>query len=321
MCCACPVTSALDNPFNALPADWASDPELLAGLRVDDDDEHDDPVLRWPDGRIVDTFREDYPYPEKMTRAEYEYLKRPLQIELVKLQNWVKDTGQRIVLVFEGRDAAGKGGTIKRFTEHLNPRGATVVALVKPTERERTQWYFQRYVPHLPGAGEIVMFDRSWYNRAGVERVMGFTTEDEYWEFMREAPEFERMLVRSGLHLTKFWFSVTPAEQRTRFIIRRIDPVRQWKLSPMDIESLDKWEGYTEAKEAMFHYTDTEHAPWTVVRSNDKKRARIEAIKHVLLKFDYEGKNAEAIGEPDKALIGPASAMSERDPDLIFPEL
>ena len=241
MCCACPVTSALDNPYNALPANWASDAELLAGLTVDDDDEHDDPVLRWPDGRIVDTFREDYPYPEKMTRAEYEYLKRPLQIELVKLQNWVKDTGQRIVLVFEGRDAAGKGGTIKRFTEHLNPRGATVVALVKPTERERTQWYFQRYVPHLPGAGEIVMFDRSWYNRAGVERVMGFTTDKEYWEFMREAPEFERMLVRSGLHLTKFWFSVTPAEQRTRFIIRRIDPVRQWKLSPMDIESLDKW--------------------------------------------------------------------------------
>ena len=321
MCCACPVTSALDNPFNALPENWASDPELLAGLRVDDDDEHDDPVLRWPDGRVVDTWREDYPYPEKMTRAEYEYLKRPLQIELVKLQNWVKSTGQRIVLVFEGRDAAGKGGTIKRFTEHLNPRGATVVALVKPTERERSQWYFQRYVPHLPGEGEIVMFDRSWYNRAGVERVMGFATDDEYAEFMREAPEFERMLVRSGLHLTKFWFSVTPAEQRTRFIIRRIDPVRQWKLSPMDIESLDKWEGYTEAKEAMFHYTDTEWAPWTVVRSNDKKRARLQAIRHVLAKFDYEGKDLEVLGEPDKAIIGPPSVMSEHDPDLVFPEL
>jgi polyphosphate kinase 2 len=233
----------------------------------------------------------------------------------------VKSTGQRIVLVFEGRDAAGKGGTIKRFTEHLNPRGATVVALVKPTERERSQWYFQRYVPHLPGAGEIVMFDRSWYNRAGVERVMGFTTDEEYWEFMREVPDFERMLVRSGLDLTKFWFSVTPAEQRTRFIIRRIDPVRQWKLSPMDIESLDKWEGYTEAKEAMFHYTDTEWAPWTVVKSNDKKRARLEAIKHVLLKFDYEGKDAEVIGVPDKALIGPPSVMSEHDPDLVFPDL
>ena len=315
------MTSATSHEFNALPLDWATNRDLLAGLTVDDDDEHDDPVLRWPDGRIVDTWREDYPYPERMTRDEYEYLKRPLQIELVRLQNWVKDTGQRIVIVFEGRDAAGKGGTIKRFTEHLNPRGASVVALVKPSERERSQWYFQRYAPHLPAAGEIVMFDRSWYNRAGVERVMGFTSEDDYWEFMREAPEFERMLVRSGLHLTKFWFSVTPAEQRTRFAIRRIDPVRQWKLSPMDIESLDKWEGYTEAKEAMFHYTDTEHAPWTVVRSNDKKRARIEAIKHVLLKFDYEGKNADVIGEPDKNLIGPASAMSEHDPDLVFPEL
>jgi polyphosphate kinase 2 len=316
------MTSATSDDYNALPLDWASNRDLLAGLTVEnDDDEHDDPVLRWPDGRLVDTWREDYPYPEKMTREEYEYLKRPLQIELVRLQNWVKDTGQRIVMVFEGRDAAGKGGTIKRFTEHLNPRGASVVALIKPTERERSQWYFQRYVPSLPGAGEIVMFDRSWYNRAGVERVMGFCTDDEYWEFMRETPEFEKMLINSGLHLTKFWFSVTPAEQRTRFAIRRIDPVRQWKLSPMDIESLDKWEGYTEAKEAMFHYTDTEHAPWTVVRSNDKKRARIEAIKHVLLRFDYEGKSADAIGEPDKNLIGPASAMSEHDPDLVFPEL
>jgi polyphosphate kinase len=315
------MTSATSHDFNALPVDWASDRDLLAGLRVDDDDEHDDPVLRWPDGRVVDTWREDYPYPEKMTRDEYEYLKRPLQIELVRLQNWVKDTGQHIVILFEGRDAAGKGGTIKRFTEHLNPRGATVVALNKPSERERSQWYFQRYAPHLPAAGEIVMFDRSWYNRAGVERVMGFCTDEEYWEFMREAPEFEKMLINSGLHLTKFWFSVTPAEQRTRFAIRRIEPVRQWKLSPMDIESLDKWEGYTEAKEAMFHYTDTGHAPWTVVRSNDKKRARIEAIKHVLLKFDYEGKNADVIGEPDKNLIGPASAMSEHDPDLVFPEL
>jgi polyphosphate kinase 2 len=315
------MTSATSHDFNALPVDWASDRDLLAGLTADDDDEHDDPILRWPDGQIVDTWREDYPYPEKMTREEYEYLKRPLQVELVRLQNWVKETGQRIVIVFEGRDAAGKGGTIKRFTEHLNPRGASVVALIKPTERERSQWYFQRYAPHLPAAGEIVMFDRSWYNRAGVERVMGFCTDDEYWEFMREAPEFEKMLINSGLNLTKFWFSVTPAEQRTRFAIRRIDPVRQWKLSPMDIESLDKWEGYTEAKEAMFHYTDTGHAPWTVVRSNDKKRARIEAIKHILLKFDYEGKNADVIGEPDKNLIGPASAMSEHDPDLVFPEL
>jgi polyphosphate kinase len=320
MCCAREVSTASDD-FNAIPANWASDQDLLAGLTVDDDDEHDDPVLRYADGRTVETWREDYPYSEKMSRPEYEYLKRPLQIELVKLQNWVKSVGERIVIVFEGRDAAGKGGTIKRFTEHLNPRGATVVALVKPSRRERTQWYFQRYVPHLPAGGEIVMFDRSWYNRAGVERVMGFCTQAEYEEFMREAPDFERMLVRSELHLTKFWFSVTPSEQRTRFIIRRIDPVRQWKLSPMDIESLDKWDDYTEAKEAMFHYTDTPHAPWTVVKSNDKKRARLEAIKHVLLKFDYEGKDAEVIGEPDKLLIGPPSVLSEHNPDGAFPEL
>src|SRR5712691_9303031 len=321
MCCASTVNSAPANDFNALPLNWASDRDLLAGLTVDDDDEHDDPVLRYADGRTVDTWREDYPYSERMSRYEYECAKRPLQIELVKLQNWVKSTGERIVIVFEGRDAAGKGGTIKRFTEHLNPRGATVVALARPSERERTQWYFQRYIPHLPAGREIVMFDRSWYNRAGVERVMGFCTDAEYSEFMREAPQFERMLVRSGLHLTKFWFSVTRSEQRTRFIIRRVDPVRQWKLSPMDIESLDKWDAYTEAKEAMFHYTDSEHAPWTVVRSNDKKRDRLEAIKHVLRKFDYDGKNEQAIGEPDIALIGPPSALSEHSPAPSFPAL
>ena len=321
MCCAYDVTSKHAEEFNALPEHWASDPELLAGLVVVDDDEHDNPVLRWPDGRMVDTWREDYPYSEKMPRDEYEYLKRPLQIELVKLQNWVKSTGERLVIIFEGRDAAGKGGTIKRFTEHLNPRGATVVALAKPSERERTQWYFQRYVPHLPAAGEILMFDRSWYNRSGVERVMGFCTDEEYWEFMREVPEYEGMLVRSGLNLTKFWFSVTRSEQRTRFAIRRVDPVRQWKLSPMDVESLDKWDAYTEAKEAMFHYTNPDWAPWTVVRSNDKKRARLEAIKHVLLKFDYEGKDEEAIGKPDPALIGPQALLSEHNPDAVYPEL
>ena len=321
MCCAYGMTSEAAPPFNALPEDWASDPTLIAGLTVDDEDEHDDPVLRWPDGRVVDTWREDYPYPEKMTRAEYEYLKRPLQIELVKLQNWVKSTGERIVLVFEGRDAAGKGGTIKRFTEHLNPRGATVVALVKPTERERTQWYFQRYVPHLPAAGEIVMFDRSWYNRAGVERVMGFTTEDDYEEFMREAPDFERMLVRSGLYLTKFWFSVTQSEQRTRFVIRQVDPVRQWKLSPMDIQSLDKWDDYTEAKEAMFFYTDTADAPWTVVKSNDKKRARLEAIRHILEQYDYEDKDEEVVGKPDRKIIGPPKLLSENSTIQSFTRL
>ena len=296
----------LPSPGSTDPADLA----ILAGLRVEDNDD-DDPVLVWPNGTPVDTWREDYPYDERMTREYYDLHKRLLQIELVKLQNWVKDTGQKIVIIFEGRDAAGKGGTIKRFTEHLNPRGARVVALEKPSERERTQWYFQRYVPYLPSAGEIVMFDRSWYNRAGVERVMGFCTPEEYLEFMREAPEFERMLVHSGLHMTKFWFSVTRKEQRTRFVIRQVDPVRQWKLSPMDIQSLDKWDDYTEAKEAMFFYTDTADAPWTVVKSNDKKRARLEAIRHILEKFDYEGKDNEVVGKPDPKIIGPSALLSE----------
>ena len=258
---------------------------------------------------------------KKLSKKVYEAELYRLQGELVRMQEWMRAEGARIVVVFEGRDAAGKGGTIKRFTEHLNPRGAQVVALVKPTERERTQWYFQRYVPHLPGAREIVMFDRSWYNRAGVERVMGFCTQEEYEEFMREAPQFEHMLVNSGLHLTKFWFSVTQSEQRTRFIIRRIDPVRQWKLSPMDIESLDKWDAYTEAKEAMFHYTDTSEAPWTVVKSNDKKRARLEAIKHMLSQFEYEDRNDEVLGKPDRLLIGPPSVLSEHNPDQSFPKL
>ena len=306
MCCASNVRS--------LPSPGSTDPEdlaILAGLTVEDTDD-DDPVLLWPDGTPVDTWREDYPYDERMHRDYYEKHKRLLQIELVKLQNWVKSTGQRIIIVFEGRDAAGKGGTIKRFTEHLNPRGARVVALEKPTEPERTQWYFQRYVTHLPSAGEIVMFDRSWYNRAGVERVMGFCNHDEYVEFMREAPEFERMLVHSGLSLTKFWFSVTRSEQRTRFVIRQVDPVRQWKLSPMDIQALDKWDEYTEAKEAMFYYTNTEYAPWTVVKSNDKKRARLEAMRHILEQFDYDGKNPEVVGKPDMKIIGPPSLLSEQ---------
>jgi polyphosphate kinase 2 len=316
MCSASTVLKKLPSPSSDDPADLA----VLAGMTVVDDDD-DDPVLLWPDGTVVDTWREEYPYEERLGRPEYERTKRLLQIELVKLQNWVKDTGLRIVIVFEGRDAAGKGGTIKRLTEHLNPRGATVVALEKPTERERTQWYFQRYVAHLPGAGEILMFDRSWYNRAGVERVMGFCTQEEYLEFMREAPEFERMLVSSGIHLTKFWFSVTPSEQRTRFIIRQVDPVRQWKLSPMDLESLDKWDGYTEAKEAMFFYTDTEHAPWTVVKSNDKKRARLEAMRHILEQFEYPGKDHEVVGKPDRRLIGPPALLSERSMVHIFPAL
>jgi polyphosphate kinase 2 len=278
---------------------------------VDVDDDAEDPVLIGPDGRPVDTWREDYPYEERMSRREYERTKRTLQIELLRLQRWVKDSGERIVILFEGRDAAGKGGTIKRFTEHLNPRGATVVALEKPSERERTQWYFQRYIQHLPAAGEIVLFDRSWYNRAGVERVMGYCTQRQYEEFMRQAPELERMLTGTGIHLIKLWFSVTRAEQRTRFMVRHIDPVRRWKLSPTDLASLDQWDAYTEAKEAMFSYTDTGHAPWTVIRSNDKKRARINAMRHVLSQFDYTDKDLGAVGEVDPLVVGSAAGLIE----------
>ncbi|WP_250028416.1 polyphosphate kinase 2 [Paractinoplanes maris] len=294
----------------------------LGGYRVADDDD-DDPVLLNADGTPVDTWREDYPYDERMPRVEYDHDKRLLQIELLKLQNWCKSTGERLVILFEGRDAAGKGGTIKRFMEHLNPRGASVVALEKPNERESTQWYYQRYIKHLPSAGEIMMFDRSWYNRAGVERVMGFCTRAEYLEFMRQTPELERMLVRSGIHLIKFWFSVTQGEQRTRFAIRQVDPVRQWKLSPNDLASLDKWEDYTEAKEAMFFYTDTADAPWTVVKSNDKKRARLEAMRHVLARFDYENKDFQIVGRPDPLIVGPASLAvegTEMSP-RVFPRL
>jgi len=286
--------------------------DQLDGFTVDDSDD-DDPVLLDTSGRAVDTWREGYPYGERLDRTTYDLEKRLLQIELIKLQSWVKDTGQRVVLVFEGRDAAGKGGTIKRFTEHLNPRGARVVALVKPTEREQSQWYLQRYVEHLPSAGEIVFFDRSWYNRAGVERVMGFCTPDQYTEFLRQAPAFEKMLVNDGIHVVKFWFSVTRAEQYTRFSIRQIDPVRQWKLSPMDLASLDKWDAYTAAKEAMFRKTDTKHSPWTVVKSNDKKRARLEAMRHVLHRFDYTGKDVDVVRTPDPLIVGAAADLFDPD--------
>jgi polyphosphate kinase 2 len=292
-----------------------SDDELAErGLAVEGMwDEVDDPVLLGPHGTPVDTWREDYPYDERFSRYEYEREKRLLQIELLKLQSWVKDTGQRVVILFEGRDAAGKGGTIKRFMEHLNPRGCNVVALLKPSERERGQWYFQRYVEHLPSAGEIVLFDRSWYNRAVVERVMGFCTDDEYQEFLRQVPEFERMLVRSGVSVFKLWFSVSRKEQITRFTIRRIDPVRQWKLSATDLASLDKWDDYSDAKEAMFYYSSTEWAPWTVVRSNDKKRGRLEAMRWVLHHVDYADKDTEVVGTPDPAIVGSPSVVYEAD--------
>jgi len=253
-----------------------------------------------------------YPYKNLLSRKRYESQKYSLQVELLKLQAWVKETGQRVVILFEGRDAAGKGGTIKRVMEHLNPRGARVVALEKPSEVERGQWYFQRYVQHLPTAGEIVLFDRSWYNRAGVEQVMGFCTEAEYREFMHQAPQFERQLVRSGVHLIKFWFSVSRAEQRRRFKERELHPLKQWKLSPVDLASLDKWEDYTKAKEAMFFETDTADAPWTVIKSDCKKRARLNAMRYVLHRLPYTNKDIDNIGTLDTLLVGRAHVVYER---------
>jgi len=271
------------------------------------DDDDDDPVLLLqPGDREVDTWRENYPYDERMKRDQYEDEKRQLQIELLKLQKWSQANGRRHIFLFEGRDAAGKGGTIKRFMEHLNPRGARVVALEKPTERETTQWYFQRYVEHFPAAGEIVLFDRSWYNRAGVERVMSFCSPRQYDEFIAQVPLFEQMLVNDGISLIKLWFSVSQSEQRTRFTIRMVDPVRQWKLSPTDLASLDKWGDYTYAKEDMFAKTDTDVAPWIVVKSNDKKRARLNAMRYVLSKFDYDNKNFDIVGQPDPLIVGRA---------------
>jgi len=259
----------------------------------------------------------EYPYKTKMRTKVYEGHKLELQRELLKLQRWVEETGERIVMLFEGRDAAGKGGTIKRYMEHLNPRTARVVALQKPTEREKTQWYFQRYIAHLPAAGEIVMFDRSWYNRAGVERVMGFCSPNEYLEFMRQAPEFERMLVRSGIRLVKYWFSVTREEQKRRFDSREHDPLKQWKLSPIDRASLDKWDDYTEAKEAMFFYTDTADAPWIIIKSNDKMRARLECMQHFLTAMPYPQKDKGIVTGPDPLIVGSTEHVIGRDNKLL----
>ena len=268
-----------------------------------------DEIAKMPKNAIFPTA--NYPYKKKMNKKEYEKQKTLLQIELAKFQRWVKETGQKYLIIFEGRDAAGKGGTIKRFTEHLNPRGAPVVALEKPDIREQGQWYFQRYIQHLPTKGEIVFLDRSWYNRAGVERVMGFCTPQEYLEFMRQAPELERMLARSGINLVKFWFSISRNEQFRRLQARQQDPLKQWKISDIDIASLDKWENYTEAKEAMFFYTDTRDAPWTVVKSDCKKRARLNAIRHVLHNADYPNKDPEVACAPDPLIVGSADTIYE----------
>jgi polyphosphate kinase 2 len=262
------------------------------------------PELLTPDGRPAQTWREGFPYSERLGKRDYGIAKRSLQIELLKLQRSVKESRQRLVILFEGRDAAGKGGTIKRFTENLNPRGARVVALEKPTEKERAEWYLQRYVPHLPAPGEIVLFDRSWYNRAGVEQVMHFCTPREYAVFLTEAPEFEQMLTRDGITLVKYWFSVSRREQLRRFLRRQTDPVKQWKLSPVDLASLDKWDEYTQAKEAMFARTDLPDAPWTVVKSNDKRRARLETIRNILALIPYPEKDASVVGWPDPLIVG-----------------
>lgn len=246
-----------------------------------------------------------YPYDKKMSLFDYETEKHQLQTELLKAQSWVKESGQRIVCIFEGRDAAGKGGTIKRFMEHLNPRAAKVIALEKPTERERGEWYFQRYINHLPTKGEMILFDRSWYNRGGVEKVMGFCDDQEHLEFMRQTPALERMLVNSGIILFKFWFSVTQQEQLRRFHLRKHDPLKQWKLSPIDLQSLDKWDAYSQAKNTMFFHTDTGDAPWTVIKSDDKKRARINCMRHFLHNIDYTGKDKRIVFEPDMKIVRP----------------
>ncbi|NCF72771.1 MAG: polyphosphate kinase 2 [Gammaproteobacteria bacterium] len=273
--------------------------------------------MRHSPDKIKDLFRSGkYPYKTRIKKAAYEAHKEELQVELLKVQNWVKLSGQRIVVICEGRDAAGKGGTIKRFMEHLNPRASRVVALEKPTDHERGQWYFQRYLKHLPTEGEMVFFDRSWYNRAGVERVMGFCDSLEYLEFMRQVPELERMLVRSGIRIFKYWFSVTEAEQERRFAARSQDPLKQWKLSPIDQQSRGKWKEYTEAKEAMFFYTDTADVPWTIVKSDDKKRARLNCMQHFLAALDYPDKNKHVIHGPDPLLVGPSSQVIEKDSHL-----
>lgn len=273
--------------------------------------------MRHSPEQIRDLFRNGtYPYKSRIKTAAYELHKEQLQVELLKIQNWVKQTGQRIVVLVEGRDAAGKGGTIKRFMEHLNPRAARTVALEKPTDKELGQWYFQRYVKHLPTKGEMVFFDRSWYNRAGVERVMGFCSSLEYLEFMRQVPDFERMLTRSGIYLFKYWFSVTRTEQERRFASRQKDPLKQWKLSPIDELSRDKWIEYTQAKEAMFFYTDTADAPWTVIKSDDKKRARLNCMQHFLANLDYPDKDKHVVHGPDPLIVGTPSQVIEKDRHL-----
>lgn len=291
--------------------DWL-EAELQDELDEDYEIELEDAVLSM---KIREIYRKAHG--PTIPRPEYFRALLHLQAELIKLQDWVIANNEKVVVIFEGRDSAGKGGVIKRITQRLNPRVVRTVALPAPTEREKSQWYFQRYVPHLPAGGEIVLFDRSWYNRAGVERVMGFCEPNEYLEFMRQTPDLERMLVRSGIRLYKFWFSVTQEEQRSRFASRETDPLKQWKLSPIDKASLSKWDDYTEAKEAMFFYTDTADAPWTVIKSDDKKRARLNCMLHFLNSLDYPGKDHRIAHAPDPLIVNTASHVIHRSDHIL----
>ena len=298
---------------------------------------HTSPAMDWLEAELADTLDEDYEleisepalsleiariykkaHPETIDRVVYFRELLRLQSELIKLQSWVAHTGSKVVVLFEGRDSAGKGGVIKRITQRLNPRICRVVALPAPTERERSQWYFQRYVPHLPAGGEIVLFDRSWYNRAGVERVMGFATADQVEEFFNDVPEFERMLARSGIKLIKYWFSITDEEQQMRFLMRIHDPMKQWKLSPMDLQSRVRWEQYTKAKEEMFARTNIPEAPWYIVEGNDKKRARLNCIDHFLAQIPYEPVPHEEIALPER-VFNPQYERAVLPPELYVP--
>lgn len=274
-------------------------------------------ATNYEDELVKNWEKAEFPYKHRMGNKRYEKEKLPLQVELLKLQKWVKETGKKIVIIFEGRDAAGKGGTIRTFMEHLNPRGARVVALAKPTEAEKGQWFFQRYVAHLPTRGEMVLFDRSWYNRAGVDRVMGFCTDQEYAEFMRQCPQFEENLVNSDTILIKFWLSVTQEEQKRRFKSREIDPLKRWKLSPIDIASLSKWDDYSRAEQAMFFATNTASCPWIVIKSDDKKRARLNAMRYVLSIIDYDQKDPEAIGTVDPLILSRAHVKPNFASDVL----
>jgi polyphosphate kinase 2 len=297
----------------------------------------EDDARDWLEAKLADTLDEDYEleledailsrkiaeiyrraHPEAIPRADYFPALLRLQAELIKLQDWVIHRKEKVVVLFEGRDSAGKGGVIKRITQRLNPRVVRVVALPAPSDRERTQWYFQRYVPHLPAGGEIVLFDRSWYNRAGVERVMGFATEDQVEEFFRDVPEFERMLVRSGIRLVKYWFSITDEEQQLRFLMRIHDPMKQWKLSPMDLQSRVRWEAYTKAKEEMLARTNIPEAPWYIVEGNDKKRARLNCIDHLLGLIPYTEVPHDEITLPDR-VFNPEYERAVLPPELYVP--